>query len=210
MDDEAETYKLWRIRKTVMALCHDRGYLVTQDELDQTQEQFKQQFGDKPSEKQPARSDLIILVAHNDDPTDQMFVFFPDDPKIGIKTIRTYCKRMQEENITRAIIVVQAGMTPSAKQSLVDMAPKYILEQFLEAELLINITEHDLVPEHVVMTPEEKRELLAKYKLKDNQLMRIQAGDPVSRYYGLKRGQVVKIIRASETAGRYISYRLVV
>ena len=27
-------------------------------------------------------------------------------------------------------------------KSLVDMAPKYILEQFLEAELLVNITEH--------------------------------------------------------------------
>lgn len=185
-------------------------FQVTQDELDQSIDQFKSQFGDKPSEKQPSRSDLIILVAHNDDPTDQMFVFFPDDPKIGIKTIRTYCKRMQEENITRAIIVVQQGMTPSAKQSLVDMAPKYVLEQFLESELLINLTEHELVPEHVVMTPEEKKELLNKYKLKENQLMRIQAGDPVARYYGLKRGQVVKIIRASETAGRYISYRLVV
>jgi DNA-directed RNA polymerase I, II, and III subunit RPABC1 len=45
-----------------------------------------------------------------------MFVFFPDEPKIGIKTIKTYCQRMQEENITRAIIVVQSGMTPSAKQ----------------------------------------------------------------------------------------------
>ena len=44
---------------------------VTQDELDQTLDQFKQQFGDKPSEKQPSRQDLIILVAHNDDPTDQ-------------------------------------------------------------------------------------------------------------------------------------------
>ena len=41
MDDEQETYKLWRIRKTIMQLCHDRGYLVTQDELDQTLEQFK-------------------------------------------------------------------------------------------------------------------------------------------------------------------------
>lgn len=68
------------------------------------------------SERRPARSELIVLVAHNDDPTDQMFVFFPDEPKIGIKTIKTYCQRMQEENITRAIIVVQTGMTPSAKQ----------------------------------------------------------------------------------------------
>jgi DNA-directed RNA polymerases I, II, and III subunit RPABC1 len=68
------------------------------------------------SERHPQRSDLIVLVAHNDDPTDQMFVFFPDEPKIGIKTIKVLCQRMQDENIHRAIIVVQTGMTPSAKQ----------------------------------------------------------------------------------------------
>ena len=54
---------------------------------------LQEQFGDKPSERRPGRSDLVVLVAHNDDPTDQMFVFFPDDPKIGIKTIKTYCTR---------------------------------------------------------------------------------------------------------------------
>uniref|UniRef100_A0A8D2MZB2 RNA polymerase II, I and III subunit E n=1 Tax=Zonotrichia albicollis TaxID=44394 RepID=A0A8D2MZB2_ZONAL len=105
-----------------------------------------------------------------------------EEPKVGIKTIKMYCQRMQEENITRALIVVQQGMTPSAKQ---------------------------LVPEHVVMTKEEVTELLARYKLRENQLPRIQAGDPVARYFGIKRGQVVKIIRPSETAGRYITYRLV-
>ncbi|XP_065572325.1 DNA-directed RNA polymerases I, II, and III subunit RPABC1-like [Artemia franciscana] len=210
MDDEYETYKLWRVRKTVWQLCHDRGYLVAQSELDQTLEGFKLQFGDKPSERRPNRIDLTILVAHSEDPTDQMFIFFPEEPKVGIKTIKSFCQRMQEENITRAVIVVQLGMTPSAKQSLGDMAPKYILEYFLESELLINITEHELVPEHVILTPEEKTELLMRYKLKENHLMRIQAGDPVARYFGLKRGQVVKIVRPSETAGRYISYRLVV
>ncbi|MCP9261868.1 DNA-directed RNA polymerases I, II, and III subunit RPABC1 [Dirofilaria immitis] len=203
-DDELETYKLWRVRKTVMQMCHDRGYLVTQEELDQTLENFKETFGDKPSERHPSRNELTVLVAHNDDPTDQMFVFFPEDSKIGIKTIKAICQQMQEQAITRAIIVVQTGMTPSAKQAIADMAPKYTLEQFLEAELMVNITEHELVPEHVVMTNEEKNELL------DTQLPRIQQSDPVARYFGLRRGQVVKIIRPSETAGRYITYRLVV
>lgn len=65
-----------------MQLCHDRGYLVTQDELDQTLEEFKAQFGDKPSEGRPRRTDLTVLVAHNDDPTDQMFVFFPGEGQL--------------------------------------------------------------------------------------------------------------------------------
>ena len=65
------------------------------------------------SEGRPSRKDLTILVAHSDDPTDQMFVFFPEDPKVTIKTVKVYCQRMQEENITRAIIVIQTTMTPS-------------------------------------------------------------------------------------------------
>jgi len=42
------------------------------------------------------------------------------------------------------------------------MAPKYILEQFLETELLVNITEHVLVPQHILLTNEEKQLLLKK------------------------------------------------
>lgn len=42
----------------------------------------------------------------------------------------------------------------------------------------------------MVLTPEEKQDILSRYKLKENQLMRIQASDPVARYFGLKRGQV--------------------
>lgn len=202
----AELYKLWRIRATVLQLCHDREYLITQDELDQTLEDFKAQYNDT----KPEKSELTILCAHNNDKNNKMFVFFADEPKIGLQKIQMYLSKMKEEQVTNAIIIVQTGLTPSAKQALKDIAPAHIIEYFLESEMLINITEHELVPQHIRLSTEEKEELFSRYKLKESQLIKLLSTDPIARYYGYKRGEVIKIIRKSETAGRYVAHRLVV
>ncbi len=35
------------------------------------------------------------------------------------------------------------------------MAPKYQIEQFMESELVVNITEHKLVPQHILLSDEK-------------------------------------------------------
>ena len=60
---------------------------------------------------------------------------------------------MKDDNVSRAIIVVQAHLTPFARQSLLETErSKYHIEQFHEQELLVNITQHVLVPEHQLLT----------------------------------------------------------
>jgi len=187
-------------------MLEKRGYIVPEEDLTMTTDEFKTRFGETPS-----REGLSILVEKADDSSEQLFVFFPEDEKVGVKPIKTYCERMKAENVLRAIIVVKISLTPFAKQAIREMSTRgYRVEYFKDAELLVDITEHKLVPQHVVLTNNEKTELLTRYGLKPSQLPRIQSQDPVARYLGLKATQVVKIVRPSETAGRYITYRICV
>jgi DNA-directed RNA polymerase I, II, and III subunit RPABC1 len=117
---------------------------------------------------------------------------------------------LEKLGINRAIIIMDTEVTGYAKTSLLAVSAKVRYETFTTSELLIDITEHELVPEHQVLTDEEKKQILKRYNLKDSQLPRMMLDDPISRYFGLSRGQVVKIIRASETAGRYVTYRIVI
>lgn len=135
--------------------------------------------------------------------------FCPDASGVGTKQIRAFNHFVDEQNFHTGIFISQTPISPSAVRLLSSM-PGRFCEHFQEQDLLVNITRHELVPKHVLLSAEEKARLLERYRLKESQLPRIQVSDPVARYLGLRRGQVVKIIRKSETAGRYASYRWVI
>lgn len=199
-----ETSKLFRVRKTVLKMLRKRGYIVDEDMLNMDTESFRSRFSDNPN-----RDALTILVEKTDDSTDQLFVFFPADEKVGLNPLKIYCQRMNEVSVTRAIVVVKGSLTSIAKNAIGELAQRGLkIEYFKDAELLVDITEHKLVPEHVVLTEDEKKKLLDRYRLKEFQLPRILVTDPVARYLGLERRKVVKINRPSETAGRYVTYRI--
>lgn len=58
----------------------------------------------------------------------QLFVFFPEDLKVGVKIIKTYAERMRSEGVGRAIMVTIANITPFARQCLQEMHSKYYIE----------------------------------------------------------------------------------
>jgi DNA-directed RNA polymerase I, II, and III subunit RPABC1 len=199
-----EAARLFRVYRTISNMLDKRGYMVPKNMRELTPADFSERFG----QDHVNRESLTILVEKADDESNQLFVFFPEDEKVGVKPIKTYTDRMRNEGVQNALMVLRVDITPFAKQAVQEMSDSFRIEHFKESELLVDITKHQLVPEHQVLTPSEKTELLKRYRLKDSQLPRIQPNDPVARYYGMRRGQVVKIIRPSETAGRYVTYRI--
>lgn len=84
------------------------------------------------------------------------------------------------------------------------------VEIFKFTELQINIVDHELVPTHFVLLPEEAEIFLKEYNAMKKNMPLILTSDPVAKYYNMRHGNICKIIRPSVSAGESFYYRLVV
>ena len=83
-------------------------------------------------------------------------------------------------------------------------------EIFFEYELLINIIDHDLQPKFEVLDVKEKKDFLEEYDITKRQMSKMRSIDPIARYYNLKAGDIVRIVRPSSTSGLGFHYRIVI
>ena len=81
-------------------------------------------------------------------------------------------------------------------------------EIFFEFEMMEDIPSKIFIPEHQLLTEEEKTNILETFK--ETELAKINDTDIMSRYYQAKFGDIFRIIRPSITAGKNIFYRRVV
>ncbi|MBD3255003.1 MAG: DNA-directed RNA polymerase subunit H [Candidatus Lokiarchaeota archaeon] len=65
---------------------------------------------------------------------------------------------------------------------------------------------HELVPKHRLLTKKETQDLLDKYKIRLIDLPQMFEKDPVAIAIGAKEGDVVKIIRESDTTVTKVNY----
>jgi DNA-directed RNA polymerase subunit H (RpoH/RPB5) len=66
-----------------------------------------------------------------------------------------------------------------------------------------------LHPEYQVLSPSEYNLLKENYNMDNNEILQMNKSDMIVKYFGLKSGDCIRVIRPSPTTGQAISYRAV-
>lgn len=111
--DLADATKIYKIRKTILQMLFDRGYVIEQKLLDEPlkvfQEKFKGRDSLKPigAQKKDNESDKILV---------EFFKNSKNDKKIGVKDIQSFTSKLNHEYIPKGIMIINCPITSLAKQ----------------------------------------------------------------------------------------------
>lgn len=143
------------------------------------------------------------LIAKKQD-ENKIIAFYDVIEKLNTEELKNYIYRSQQYKIDH-IILIYKEKTPQVKtiENYIDNIEKKV-ELFVYTDLLVNITKHELVPKHILIDNEEKKELKSKIVSFAN-LPTLLKSDAVAKFYGYEKGSIIKIIRKNG----HITYRVV-
>ena len=122
-------------------------------------------------------------------------------------------KNHKKEYCDELILIITDEIFPAAKKQLDDLT-SVNTSIFFDKELFYNPTNHIDCPQFYLLTNTEKNDLIRNLKCKLSDVLIIKHSDPVIKYYGWKRGQIVKIIRDDEIynviSPLSINYRVII
>ena len=192
---------IFHARKTILEMMEDRGYDTSKHIKDIPLELFIETVADNNLEMVFEGENKLVVY------------FFTEIKSISKKEFKSVCDKLiskYEDDYLNIIMVFPNKASSSIKKEII-LTPKYKNVQLYELKhLIINITKHKLQPKFKVLTEDEITEIITKLSIPKEQFPKILITDPISRYYGVKIGQVFKITRQSYSAGEYVTYRIVV
>ncbi len=196
-----EKKNLYKVRQTVLEMISDRGYVIPTNMIAITFEQFSIQYDQKN----------IDLYIENEDKEKKYYVYFHVDKAFGKNDMKSVVQKIinqyNDDNMGIIILLKDKESTSILKEK---SKPLYKNVEFFEQQkMTFNIMKHVFQPKFIILTSEEEAEVLDKYQTTINKLPKMSVLDPVSKYYSMKKGQVIKVIRNDPEVGLAISYKLV-
>jgi DNA-directed RNA polymerase I, II, and III subunit RPABC1 len=150
-----ELSKLFNIRRTLFEMLIDRGYVVDHKEVEETFPEWKEKFRNR-------KDSMSMYSTKENDLSSTIYVEFMDEKKLNLESVSDFSEKIKSKNTTCGIMINWGQLTPMAKQKLKDLNEIFHIEYFEEDELVVNITKHELVPKHILLTDDEKKQLLKK------------------------------------------------
>eukprot|EP00911_Craspedida_sp_UC1_P002275 UC1_evm2s1726 len=115
MDEERKQaakrcYQLWRVWCTLKHMVKDRGYRVTQEQLNMTLDQWMQTHcGSTDPTESPSKETLSFAAELEADSGDKILAVFQrdDEEQVSSDTIKRLFLRMRDHGFRKAILVVE-------------------------------------------------------------------------------------------------------
>jgi DNA-directed RNA polymerase subunit H (RpoH/RPB5) len=122
---------------------------------------------------------------------------------------------LENNKIFNALIVADEGITPNCKDTLknVKIIRKITIDVWTLKESMIFVPDHIFVPSHRICSLKEKIHIMNVYGIKSkDKLPYISSTEVMVKYLGAKKGNLIEIMRPSETDSslNILTYRIVV
>lgn len=144
--------------------------------------------------------------SHEDDiwlNSDKIVKILKEDSNIGVDHTSNLKNMMNKNNIDHVIIVLAGNISPAASSALSELRLSYTIEIFSIEDLSFDLLKFIDI-KYSALTEQETRDLLKSYRTKKFQFPKLLFDDPVRKYYGWKKGTIIR-----EREGENISYRVV-
>lgn len=92
---------------------------------------------------------------------------------------------------------------------IADYVTKHHTQIFKESALLSDIISYRDQPKFELLSPTEMEKFKIEYNATDYTTKKLLKSDPIAKYYALKKGDIIRIIRPSSISGEAIDYRIV-
>jgi DNA-directed RNA polymerase subunit H (RpoH/RPB5) len=214
-------------RKHLLEMLEDRGFQV--ENLKQyTPIDIKEMMVNHITGKFttiPEVGPLDIFIEKNDGSPnpEKIYVKYRLDPKFkGTTNLTTQIIEIYEKYLapkdTLIILNVQRvsmkiGVKDKVDEEFVNdlfIRKGYFVQIFGLENFLINVSRHQFVPKHTVLSKQEAQDLLTKYNCTNKNIPTIKRDDAQAKYIGLRLKQICKIDVENISSGSTDKYRLCV
>lgn len=224
----SEVFKLYKniydSRTHLLEMLEDRGYNVdslknfTSDEIKEMLSNHKNNKFDISEEIGPLD---IILEKNTGLPTiEKVYVKYRLDSKFkGTSSLTQQINDIFDKFLTTkdtliilniAAIEMKPGIKDKTDEEFSNnlfISKNYFVQLFGIENFLVNISKHQFVPKHRILSKQEANEIITKYNCNDKNSPTIKRDDPQAKYIGLRPKQICEILVDNFSSGFTIKYR---